>query len=165
MFVSSGQQGDSVIHIHVFVLFQVLFPFRLLWNIGSSSLCNTVGPLHRVQVTWKSRSVLWWEQKHTLKHGEVSFFCICLMAWVCRLSEPGLLQLYFNLEIFQNNSSQLAILTVKATSVAPSTTGNCTVSIHDRWSYLVLVSWKLEIVNRNTIFILVYLLLSCSFWF
>ena len=44
MFVSSGQQGDSVIHIHVFVLFQVLFPFRLSWNIGPSSVCNTVGP-------------------------------------------------------------------------------------------------------------------------
>ena len=32
--VSSIQEGDSVIHIRVSVLFQVLFPFRLLHNIG-----------------------------------------------------------------------------------------------------------------------------------
>ena len=44
MLVSSIQQGDSVIHIHVFILFQILFLFRLLQNIEQSSLCYTVGP-------------------------------------------------------------------------------------------------------------------------
>ena len=29
--------GDSVIHVHVSILFQVLFPFRLLQNIEQSS--------------------------------------------------------------------------------------------------------------------------------
>ena len=42
--VSGVQQSDSVIHIHVSFLFQVLFPFRLLQNIEQSSLCYTVGP-------------------------------------------------------------------------------------------------------------------------
>ena len=42
--VSGIQQSDSVIHIHVNVLFQVLFPFRLLQNIEQSSQCYTVGP-------------------------------------------------------------------------------------------------------------------------
>ena len=42
--VSSVQQSDSVIHICVSVLFQTLFPFRLLQNIKQSSLCCTVGP-------------------------------------------------------------------------------------------------------------------------
>ena len=37
------QQSDSVIHIHVSILFQILFPFRLLQNIEQSSLCYTVG--------------------------------------------------------------------------------------------------------------------------
>ena len=42
--VSGVQQSDSVIHIHVSILFQILFPFRLLQNIEQSSLCYTVGP-------------------------------------------------------------------------------------------------------------------------
>ena len=42
--VSGVQQSDSVIHIHVSILFQILFPFRLLQNIEQSSLCSTVGP-------------------------------------------------------------------------------------------------------------------------
>ena len=42
--VSGVQQSDSVIHIHVSILFQILFPFRLLQNMEQSSLCYTVGP-------------------------------------------------------------------------------------------------------------------------
>ena len=42
--VSGVQQSDSVMHIHVSILFQILFPFRLLQNIEQSSLCCTVGP-------------------------------------------------------------------------------------------------------------------------
>ena len=38
MLVSDVQQSDSVIHIHVSTLFQILFPFRLLQNIEQSSL-------------------------------------------------------------------------------------------------------------------------------
>ena len=42
--VSGVQQSDLVIHIHVSILFQILFPFKLLQNIEQSSLCYTVGP-------------------------------------------------------------------------------------------------------------------------
>ena len=42
--VSGAQQSDSVIHVHVSILFQVLFPFRLLQNIEQSSLGYKVGP-------------------------------------------------------------------------------------------------------------------------
>ena len=42
--ISGVQQSDSVIHIHVAILFQILFPFRLLHNTEQSSLCNAVGP-------------------------------------------------------------------------------------------------------------------------
>ena len=42
--VSGVQQSDSVIHIHVSILSQILFPVRLLQNIEQSSLCYTVGP-------------------------------------------------------------------------------------------------------------------------
>ena len=31
--VSGVQQSDSVIHIHVSILFQILFPLRLLWKV------------------------------------------------------------------------------------------------------------------------------------
>ena len=36
--------SDSVIHIHISILFQILLPFRLLQNIEQSSLFYTVGP-------------------------------------------------------------------------------------------------------------------------
>ena len=36
------QQSDSVIHVSI--LFQILFPVRLLQNIEQSSLCYTVDP-------------------------------------------------------------------------------------------------------------------------
>ena len=42
--VPAVQQSDSVIHIDVSILFQILFPIRLLHNIEQSSLCYTVGP-------------------------------------------------------------------------------------------------------------------------
>ena len=38
------QESDSVIYTHVSILFQILFPFRLLQNIEQSSLCSAVGP-------------------------------------------------------------------------------------------------------------------------
>ena len=37
--VSGVQQSDLVMHIHVLILFQILFLFRLLQNIEQSSLC------------------------------------------------------------------------------------------------------------------------------
>ena len=33
VFVSGVRQSDSVIHIHISIVFQILFPFRLLQNI------------------------------------------------------------------------------------------------------------------------------------
>ena len=42
--ISNIQQSDSVIHVHASVLFQILFPVRLLQNIEQSSLCYTIGP-------------------------------------------------------------------------------------------------------------------------
>ena len=42
--ISGVQQNDSVIHIHVSLLVQVLFPFRLLYNTEQSSLRCTAGP-------------------------------------------------------------------------------------------------------------------------
>ena len=42
--VSGVQPSDSVLHIPVSSLFQILFPFTLLQNIEQSSLCYTVGP-------------------------------------------------------------------------------------------------------------------------
>ena len=36
--VSGEQQSNSIIHIYVSTLFQILFPFRLFYNIEQSSL-------------------------------------------------------------------------------------------------------------------------------
>ena len=43
--VSGVQQSDSVTHIHVSVLFQVIFPFMLLQNIDQSFLCYSTSLL------------------------------------------------------------------------------------------------------------------------
>ena len=58
MLVSGVQQSDSVIHTQVSILFQVLFPFRLLQITEQSSLCYTIGPcwlsiLNIAVCTWK----------------------------------------------------------------------------------------------------------------
>ena len=42
--VSGVQQRDSVAHIHVFIIFQFFFLFKLLQNIEQSSSCYTIGP-------------------------------------------------------------------------------------------------------------------------
>ena len=44
MLVLGVQQSDSVIHIHVSILFSIFIPIRLLHNIEQSSLCYLVGP-------------------------------------------------------------------------------------------------------------------------
>ena len=41
--VSGIHQSASVIHIHISILFQILFSFRLLQSVEQSSLCSTVG--------------------------------------------------------------------------------------------------------------------------
>ena len=59
MLDSSVQQGDSVMHIHGSILYQILFPFRLssiIWN--SASLAQTVKKLPAMQDTWV-RSLVW----------------------------------------------------------------------------------------------------------
>ena len=43
--VSGVRQSDSVIHIHVSILSQILFPFRLLQSIEQSSLCYIGCPI------------------------------------------------------------------------------------------------------------------------
>ena len=43
MFVLGVLQRESVIYKHVFILFQILFPFRLLWSTEQDSLCYTIG--------------------------------------------------------------------------------------------------------------------------
>ena len=42
MFVSEIQHSDSVIHVSI--VFQVLFSFKLLQDIKQSSLCYEIGP-------------------------------------------------------------------------------------------------------------------------
>ena len=39
--VSGVQLSDSVIHKHISILFQVIFPCKLVQNIEQSSLCYT----------------------------------------------------------------------------------------------------------------------------
>ena len=42
--VSGVQRSDSVTHVHVSLLFQILFLFRLLHNTEQSSLCYIASP-------------------------------------------------------------------------------------------------------------------------
>ena len=58
MLVSGIQQSDSVIHISI--LYEIPFPFRLLQNIEQSSACYIVGPywLSIFNICVLSRSVM-----------------------------------------------------------------------------------------------------------
>ena len=57
VFVSGERQCDSIIHIYVSLLFQILFPFGLLQNIEQSSLCCTVGPCCYLLLSILNRAV------------------------------------------------------------------------------------------------------------
>ena len=41
---SGVQQNNSVTYIYIYILFQILFPFRLLQSIQQRSLCYIIGP-------------------------------------------------------------------------------------------------------------------------
>ena len=49
--VSAVQQSESVIHIHISTLFQILFPYRSLQSIEQSSLCYTIGS-HQLSILY-----------------------------------------------------------------------------------------------------------------
>ena len=42
--MSTVQQSDSVVHIHIYILSQILFPHRLSQNTDQISLCHMAGP-------------------------------------------------------------------------------------------------------------------------
>ena len=44
MLVSGVKCSDSVVCVYVYILFRILFPYRLLQNIECSSMCYTVDP-------------------------------------------------------------------------------------------------------------------------
>ena len=45
-------------HIHLSILFQILFPFRLLQSTEQSSLCYTVGPVGYLFITFYNWSII-----------------------------------------------------------------------------------------------------------
>ena len=79
--VSGIQQIDSVVQIHIFILFHILFPFRLLQNIEQSSMCYTVAPgwlfiLNTVVCIWEKAmahhsSTLAWKIPWTEEPGRL----------------------------------------------------------------------------------------------
>ena len=56
MLVSGGQESESVICVHIFILFQILSPCRLLQGIEKNSLCYTVGPCWGICFIYSSES-------------------------------------------------------------------------------------------------------------
>ena len=76
--VSGVKQSDSIIHICVSLLFQILFSFGLLCNIEQSSLCHTVGPhwlsiLNIVACTCQMNLFTKQNQIHGLREGTYSY--------------------------------------------------------------------------------------------
>ena len=69
--VSGVQQSDLAIHVTISIIFQFLFPSRLLQHIDQSSLCYTVGPY-------------WKKFRKTIRVGEMLTSIPCLH--VCMLS-------------------------------------------------------------------------------
>ena len=71
LLVSGVPQSDSAICILVRILFQILFPFRLLENIEQSSLCCTVGPC------WLSFNFFYYLKKIFLSEDN----CFTVLRW------------------------------------------------------------------------------------
>ena len=73
MIVSGVWQSDSDIRLHASILFQILFPFRLVQNIEQSSLFYTVGPcwlsiLNIAVCTCQSQSPFG-DEEHEIQRG------------------------------------------------------------------------------------------------
>ena len=77
--VSGVQHSDSVIPIHVSILFQILFLCRLLDNVEQSSLCCTVGPCWLSILNIAVYSITLLKQKYLLVIGYCFqlLFCFC----------------------------------------------------------------------------------------
>ena len=90
--VSDVQQSNSVIRIHVAILFQIFCPFGLLQNIEQHSLCYTVGPC------WLSilNIVVCTSEKAMVTHSST-------LAWkIAWMEEPGRLQFMQSLRVGHN---------------------------------------------------------------
>ena len=48
MLVSDVQQSDSVIHMYIAIVFQIIFNYRLLQAIEYSSMCYTAGLFKKI---------------------------------------------------------------------------------------------------------------------
>ena len=82
--VSGIQQSDSVLYIHIFILFQIIFPVRLLQDIEQSSLCYTVG------CSWLSiLKLLKVSMTHILGKNEVDCAGRYLRSMILYMGEKG----------------------------------------------------------------------------
>ena len=79
--VSGVQQSDSVIHIHVSILFQIIFPIRLLQNIEPSSLCYTVGPC------WLS--ILFYFLNFISLYSRFLLSILYILVYICQSQSPN----------------------------------------------------------------------------
>ena len=110
--ISGVQQSDSLVHIHVFLLCELLFPSRLLQNIEQSSLCYTVGPcwlsiFNRVMCVYctpKLLSVCTTSYFHLCVDQSITF----LQLQSQRCAEIGLLGFFFFFNMQRRTSFQLA---------------------------------------------------------
>ena len=59
LFISGGQQTNSGIHIHLSILYQILFSYRLLQSIEKNSLCYTIGPCLSKAMASHSSTLAW----------------------------------------------------------------------------------------------------------
>ena len=94
--VSDVQQSNSVIRIHVAILFQIFCPFGLLQNIEQHSLCYTVGPCWLSILNLTVCTCQYQTSSLSLTSSFVSFFlrfCIYVISYDICLSLFGLLHL------------------------------------------------------------------------
>ena len=87
--VSGIEQSDLFTHVHVSILFQILFPFRILQTTEQRYLCYTVGPswLSILNVHTAIAKVM-----DVLKEGDTLYtFYMFFSNWFCLnlLAKPG----------------------------------------------------------------------------
>ena len=89
--VSDVQKSESIIHIYMSILFQVIFPFRLFQNIEQSSLCYTVVPCSLLVAFLLSicKILILWNRDRLTVH----LSCFFILLRTARLHAPASLVL------------------------------------------------------------------------
>ena len=99
MLISSLQQSESAVHIHIFYLFWISSPFRSSQSTEKSFLCRKVSGNSSNKMSWFSLATYWEPCNHAILLLLLSY-CFFLRASAYGFSCIFYLLFYFNVDCF-----------------------------------------------------------------